>query len=100
MNGPRKTIIHQSLVRPILIGGAERTLAFINGVIGAALVFGIGSIVAAAYGVCQVLFVHWALVKLAKKDPQFFDVYKRHVKYQTYYPAKAHFSAPSPFIKP
>ena len=100
MNAPRKVCIHQSLVRPILLGGAERTLSLVNGVIAAALVFGIGSLSAAIYGVFQTLFVHWALVRLAKKDPQFSDVYKRHILYQQYYPARAHHSAPAPFIKP
>jgi type IV secretory pathway TrbD component len=100
MNGPRKIVIHQSLIRPILIGGAERGFALVNGVVAAALIFGIGSLLAAAYGVLQTLGVHWALVRVAKKDPQFFAVYKRHVQYQIYYPAKAHFSAPPPFIKP
>ena len=100
MNTPRKIRIHQSLVRPILIGGAERTLALLNGVVVAALIFGIGSLAAAVYGVFQALIVHWALVRLAKKDPQFSEVYKRHIVYQTYYPARAHESAPPPFIKP
>jgi hypothetical protein len=43
--------------------------------------------------------VHWALVKLATKDPQFSEVYQRHVIYQNYYPARAQYTAPPAIVK-
>ena len=99
MSEQRKVVLHQSLIRPILLGGAERTLALMNGVIAAGLVFGIGSWQAAVLGIGFAVVVHWALVELAKKDTQFFDIYKRHITYQDYYPAQAAQSAPAPLVK-
>jgi len=95
----RKVTLHQSLIRPILLGGAERNLALLNGVIAAALIFGIGSIYAAALGVAFALGIQAVLVRLAKKDPQFFDVYRRHVLYQDFYPARALEGAPVALVK-
>lgn len=100
MSALKKTPIHPSLVRPILVAGAERTLSLVNIVVAMALIFGIGSLTAAIYGAIQTLAVHWALVRLAKKDPQFSAVYKRHITYQPYYPARAHHSAPPALVKP
>lgn len=99
MSESRKVVLHASLIRPILLGGAERTLALINGVIAAGLIFGIGSWQAAVLGVVFALVVHWGLVQLAKKDTQFFDVYKRHITYQDYYPAQAQHTAPPALVK-
>lgn len=94
-----KVAVHQSLIRPILLGGAERTLALLNGVISAGLIFGIGSWQAAVLGVGFAIVVHWFLVQLANKDTQFFDIYRRHIQYQDYYPAQANHAAPVPIIK-
>lgn len=95
----RKVVLHQSLIRPLLLGGAERTLALLNGVVSAGLIFGIGSWQAAVLGVAFAFVVHWGLVELAKKDTQFFDIYRRHIQYQDYYPAQASHDAPAPLIK-
>lgn len=99
MDGRRRIPMHQSLIRPILLGGAERTLALLNGVVAAGLVFGIGSWQAAVLGIIFALIVHMVLVNLAKQDCQFFDVYKRHITYQDYYPAQAPHTAPVPLVK-
>lgn len=99
MSEQRKVVLHQSLIRPILLGGAERTLALVNGVIAAALIFGIGSWQAAVMGFGFAVVVHWGLVELAKKDTQFFDIYRRHITYQDYYPAQGQYTAPAPIIK-
>jgi len=99
MSEQRKVVLHQSLIRPILLGGAERDLALMNGVIAAGLVFGIGSWQAAVLGIGFAVIVQWALVELAKKDTQFFDIYKRQFNYQEYYPAQAQYTAPVPVIK-
>ncbi len=99
MGEQRKVVLHQSLIRPILLGGAERTLALMNGVVAAGMVFGIGSWQAAVMGIVFALVVHSILVQLAKKDSQFFDVYKRHIQYQDYYPAQASQSALAPIVK-
>ena len=95
----RTVVLHQSLIRPILLGGAERNLALLNGVMAAALIFGIGSFYAAGLGGIFAVAVHAVLVRLARTDPQFFDVYRRHIQYQEYYPARALESAPVALVK-
>lgn len=99
MSTLRTVVLHQSLIRPILLGGAERSLALLNGVVSAALIFGIGSWQAGALGVVFAIVVHWGLVQLAKQDTQFFDIYRRHVQYQDYYPAQSSPWATPPLIK-
>ena len=93
MDQPRKLAIRRSLNRPILVAGAERTLVYVLAVFTAALVFGVGSKEGIIAGVVLWVVGHWGLVKVAKLDPQFSDVYKRHRVYQIFYPALAHVTA-------
>jgi type IV secretory pathway TrbD component len=99
MEQRRRVVLHQSLVRPMLLGGAERGLALVNGVIASALIFGIGSWQAAVIGIGFALGAHAVLVRLAKVDSQFFEVYKRHVTYKEFYPAQSNHCAPPPLVK-
>jgi type IV secretion system protein TrbD len=93
--GRRLNIIHQSLVRPVLLAGAERPLAIANWVTAAALILGGGQWYAAALG--ALLATHWLLVQLAKIDPELSQVYIRHIRYrQDRYPARASIWAPPP----
>ncbi|MGT2457743.1 conjugal transfer protein TrbD [Cupriavidus basilensis] len=93
MDEPRKLPLRKSLNRPILVAGGERTLIYVLGVFAAALIFGVGSKEGVVAGLLLWVVGHWGLVKIAKVDPQFSEVYKRHRLYQIYYPALAHFSA-------
>ena len=96
---PRKVVLHQSLTRPMLLGGAERARALANGVVVLAMVFGVGSWQAAVIGIALGLLVQAGLVRLAKADTQFFDVYRRHINYQDYYPAQTPYSAPVALVR-
>ncbi len=75
--------IHRSLTQPILIGGAPREFAILNLTIGAALVFGLHSLL----GVPLVLVLHGTAVLLAKRDPYFLDTFKRHINHKPFYDA-------------
>ena len=70
--------VHRALVEPILLGGAPRALAIVNGTLAGAIGLGlrlwIGGLV--LWGVGHGLAV-WA----AKRDPQFVDVARRHLRY-------------------
>jgi type IV secretory pathway TrbD component len=92
----RLNIIHQSLVRPILLAGAERPLAIANWIASAALILGGGQWYTAALGALLATGGHWALVLAAKVDPQFSRVYIRHYRYQDAYSARACVWAPPP----
>lgn len=99
MSKTRTVVLHQSLIRPILLAGAERRAVLILGVVVMALVFGIGSWQAAVLGIMIGLGGHWGLVQLAKKDTQYLDVFERQLYHQDYYPAQASHDAPPPIIK-
>jgi type IV secretory pathway TrbD component len=78
--------IHRSLTRPVLLGGAERGPAIINGTATIGLALGPG------FHWSNLLFalflgsaVHMARRWMAKHDPQFFAVYLRHRSYQPNY---------------
>ena len=101
MDGPRRTPIHPSLTRPLLLAGAERALVLANGTIITALILGVGFhwarlTVAILLGTVG----HWALTRAAQHDPQLSRIYVRHVHYQAYYPACAAVQAPPPYIFP
>jgi len=73
--------VHRSLIEPILLGGAPRTAAIVNGTLAAA--FGLGLqlwVLGIIYYVCA----HTLCVFLAARDPQFVDVLVRHIKHKSY----------------
>lgn len=69
--------IHRALVEPILLGGAPRTLAIVNGTAAAALGLGLQQWIAG--------LVIWGLghslsVLAGKRDPDFAAVLARHLR--------------------
>ena len=92
--GRRLNVIHQALVRPVLLAGAERPLAIANWVTAAALILGPGQWYTAVVGAVLATAGHWLLVQLAKIDPELSRVYIRHIRYQDYYPPRASIFAP------
>ena len=95
MEGPRRTPIHVSLTRPLLLGGAERELVLANGTIIAALLFGVG-FHWASLTVAALLATagHWGLRRAAGHDPQLSRIYLRHIRYQDFYTAQAAVQTP------
>lgn len=69
--------IHRSLFEPILLGGAPRTIAIVNGTMAAALGLGLQQWLAGA-----VLWAagHTLAVIAAKRDPDFAPVLARHLR--------------------
>lgn len=81
--------IRRALYRENLIAGCERELVLVSGLIAFTLVVMGQSFLTTAFG-----GVFWGLMlfflrKMARKDPQLSKVYFRHIKYQSYYPAKS-----------
>lgn len=98
---PRTVPVHRALTRPLLLAGADRELALANGVVVAALLFGIGlSWYTASVSAALLLVGHWALVLLAKHDPDLRRVYVRHVGLAPYYPATPRELRRSPLVHP
>ena len=70
--------VHRALTEPILLGGAPRAVAIVNGTLAAAVGLGLRLwIVGAAIW----LIGHVAAVWAAKRDPAFVDVVRRHLRY-------------------
>ena len=70
--------VHRALTEPILLGGAPRAVAILNGTLAAAIGLGLRLwIVGAAIW----LIGHVAAVWAAKRDPDFVDVVRRHLRY-------------------
>jgi type IV secretory pathway TrbD component len=71
--------LHRSLTMPILLGGAPRSLAIVNGTLAAAIGIGLQQWLP---GLALWIVGHALAVWGAKSDPQFVDVFARHVKHK------------------
>ena len=69
--------VHRSLTEPILLAGAPRAVAILNGTLSAAIGLGLRLWVAG--------LVLWATVWAAKRDPLFVEVVRRHVRYPVHF---------------
>ncbi|MDE5446076.1 conjugal transfer protein [Bradyrhizobium sp. CSA207] len=69
--------VHRALTEPILMGGAPRAVAIANGTLAAALGLGLRLWVA---GLLLWFVGHMAAVWAAKRDPDFVEVVRRHVR--------------------
>lgn len=69
--------VRRSLTEPILLGGAPRAVAILNGTLAAALGLGLRLWIA---GVLLWMVGHMAAVWAAKRDPLFVDVIRRHLR--------------------
>lgn len=73
--------IHRSLTEPIMMAGAPRGVAILNGTIAAAVGLGLQMWVA---GIVLWIVGQAAAVYAAKKDPKFLEVGVRHLKHKGY----------------
>lgn len=73
--------LHRALTQPIFLGGAPRSVAIVNGTLAAAVGIGLQLWLPGAllWGVGHALAV-WG----AKLDPQFVEVFARHIKHKPY----------------
>ena len=70
--------VRRSLTEPILMAGAPRTVAIINGTLAAAVGLGLRLWLV---GAALWLIGHLAAVWAARRDPAFVDVVRRHLRY-------------------
>jgi type IV secretory pathway TrbD component len=73
--------VHRALTEPILLGGAPRAVAITNGTLAAAVGLGLRLWIA---GLVLWAIGHMAAVWAAKRDAQFVDVARRHLRYPTH----------------
>ena len=74
--------VHRSLSDPILLGGAPRAVAIANGTLAAAIALGLRLWIP---GLLLWVIGHAAAVWAAKRDAQFVDVVRRHLRYPAHF---------------
>jgi type IV secretory pathway TrbD component len=84
-----ETLVHQSLTRPILMGGVEKDLAMLEILFGGAVLALAGPTIATLAVLAFIVFAinPFLLAPLAERDPQAFAVYLRHIQYLPGYSA-------------
>jgi type IV secretory pathway TrbD component len=89
MNTPREVIFHQSANRPHLLLGGDREMVLFAilfaALIGFSLLTWWGLLIAAIFWTTAVA----VLSRMGKSDPLLRHVYLRHIRYQSFYPAKS-----------
>ena len=73
--------VHRALTEHILLGGAPRSVAILSGTLAAAIGLGLHLWIA---GIAFWAVGHGAAVWAAKRDAQFVDVVRRHLRYPNY----------------
>jgi type IV secretion system protein VirB3 len=73
--------VHRALTEQIMLGGAPRSIAILNGTLAAALGLGLRLWLV---GIALWAIGHFAAVWAAKRDPQFVDVGRRHLRIPAY----------------
>ena len=76
--------VHRALTEPILLGGAPRAVAIANGTLAAAVSLGLHLWLV---GLAMWAVGHLAAVWAAKRDAQFIDVVRRHLRYPSFFSA-------------
>jgi len=72
--------VHRALTEPILLAGAPRAVAILNGTVSAAIGLGLRLWIA---GLVLWALGHMGAVWAARRDPLFVEVVRRHVRYPT-----------------
>ena len=85
----REVVIHESANRPNQLLGGDRELVLLALLVAVSLAFAL----AAWWGIVLSIFV-WGsslavLRRMGKADPQLRQVYLRHIRYRSFYPAKS-----------
>jgi type IV secretory pathway TrbD component len=76
--------VHRALTEQILLGGAPRSVAIVNGTLAGAVGLGLRLWLV---GLAIWAIGHAAAVWAARRDAQFLDVGRRHMRYPAYFRA-------------
>lgn len=74
-------LLHRALTEPILLGGAPRALAIVNGTLAGAIGLGLRLWIP---GIAIWAIGHVAAVWAAKRDPLFVEVARQHLRISAY----------------
>jgi type IV secretory pathway TrbD component len=73
--------LHRSLTEPIFLAGAPRSIAVLNGTLAAAVGIGLHLWIP---GLLLWIAGHFLAVCGAKSDPQYVEVFSRHMKHRSF----------------
>jgi type IV secretion system protein TrbD len=73
--------LHRSLTEPIFLAGAPRSVAVLNGTLAAAVGIGLHLWIS---GLLLWIVGHFLAVWGAKSDPQYVEVFSRHMKHKSF----------------
>jgi type IV secretion system protein TrbD len=86
---PREVAIHQSANRPNQILGGDRELVLLAMLVAASLAFSLASLWGVALSVGFWVSSVAIFQRMGKADPMMRQIYMRHIRYRTFYPAKS-----------
>ena len=87
--------LHQSLLRPMLLLGAERELILALGIVAGVFIVSLFQLWAAIFGLVLWAVGAWVLTRVASFDPLLSKTFGRSLRYRTLYK-----SAATPFASP
>lgn len=93
MDKPREIVIHQSANRPQLLLGCDRELVLFAALMASMLVFALVTWWGVVAGVLLWFAAVAVLSRMAKADPLLRHVYRRHLRYQPFFPAKSYLTS-------
>ena len=86
---PREIVIHQSANRPNQILGGDRELVLLTILISVSLAFSLATWWGVGLSILFWLTAIAVLQRMGKADPLLRQVYLRHIRYRSFYPAKS-----------
>jgi type IV secretion system protein VirB3 len=87
--------LHQSMLRPMLLLGAERELILALGIVAGVFIVSLFQLWAAIFGLALWAVGAWVLTRAANFDPQLSKTFGRSLQYRKLYK-----SAATPFAPP
>jgi type IV secretion system protein VirB3 len=86
---PREALIHPSMNRPNQLLGGDRELVLLTLLVSVSLAFSLatlwGALLALGFWIGGIAI----LQRMGKADPMLRQVYTRHIRYRSFYPAKS-----------
>ena len=86
---PREIVIHQSANRPNQILGGDRELVLVTILISVSWAFSLATWWGVGLSILFWLTAIAVLQRMGKADPLLRQVYLRHIRYRSFYPAKS-----------
>jgi type IV secretion system protein TrbD len=85
----REVVIHESANRPNQLLGGDRELVLITLLISVSLAFSLATWWGVILSVALWTTAIAVLKRMGKADPQLRQIYLRHIRYRSFYPAKS-----------